>query len=148
MIAKPYKDNESGMVGVRPAWLGAVAEHIALQEIGRDDLLLMSGPPVSSQEAYPDGDRACGRLESAPRPRPRKPDSGAQVSCQVGVPASGQNSMTNVSGAVAFSVTQRDHRARFYLRRLPHSAEQVWVAAAQRSAAATPYANGKDRKPH
>lgn len=49
-VAKPYpKDNEPRTFAVRQDWLDAVAEHIKLASIGRDDLLFTTtaGTPIS-----------------------------------------------------------------------------------------------------
>ena len=49
-VAKPYpKDNEPRTFGIRQAWLDAVAEHIATNGIGHDDLLFATkvGTPIS-----------------------------------------------------------------------------------------------------
>jgi site-specific recombinase XerD len=49
-VAKPYpKDNEPRTFAVRQAWLDAVADHIKLQGLGRDDLLFATsaGTPIS-----------------------------------------------------------------------------------------------------
>jgi site-specific recombinase XerD len=50
MIIKPYpKDDEPRTFGVRPGWLEEVAEHIRVDEIGRDELLFSTqlGTPIS-----------------------------------------------------------------------------------------------------
>ena len=50
MIIKPYpKDDEPRTFGVRPAWLKEVAEHIRVDEIGRDEPLFSTqlGTPIS-----------------------------------------------------------------------------------------------------
>lgn len=49
-VAKPYpKDNEPRTFGIRQAWLDSVAEHIATNGIGHDDLLFATkaGTPIS-----------------------------------------------------------------------------------------------------
>src|SRR3954447_12834833 len=49
-VAKPYpKDNEPRTFAVRQDWLEAVAEHMRLRDLGRDDLLFATstGTPVS-----------------------------------------------------------------------------------------------------
>ncbi|KRA37874.1 MULTISPECIES: tyrosine-type recombinase/integrase [unclassified Nocardioides] len=49
-VSKPYpKDNEPRTFAVRQDWLDAVAEHIELRNIGRDDLLFTTraGTPIS-----------------------------------------------------------------------------------------------------
>lgn len=49
-IVKPYpKNNEPRTFGVRQAWLDAIAEHVRVKEIGRDDLLFTTkvGTPIS-----------------------------------------------------------------------------------------------------
>jgi len=52
MIIKPYpKDDEPRTFGVRPGWLEEVAEHIRVDEIGRDELLF-SGSAGNSDLAY------------------------------------------------------------------------------------------------
>jgi integrase len=50
MIIKPYpEDDEPRTFGVRPGWLEEVAEHIRVDEIGRDELLFSTqlGTPIS-----------------------------------------------------------------------------------------------------
>ena len=49
-VAKAYpKDNEPRTMAVRPQWLDAIAEHIKLNSLGRDDLLFTTaaGTPIS-----------------------------------------------------------------------------------------------------
>jgi len=49
-VAKPYpKDNEPRTFGIRQAWLDAVAQHIATNSIGHNDLLFATklGTPIS-----------------------------------------------------------------------------------------------------
>jgi site-specific recombinase XerD len=49
-VAKPYpKDNEPRTFAIRQDWLDAVAEHIKLGSLGRDDLLFATsaGTPIS-----------------------------------------------------------------------------------------------------
>ena len=57
MIIKPYpKDDEPRTFGVRPGWLEEVAEHIRVDEIGRDELLFSTqlGTPISRTPSEPE----------------------------------------------------------------------------------------------
>ena len=76
-LVKPYpKDNEPRTIGVRQAWLDAIAAHIDTHQIGRDDLLFptQAGTPISRNtfrtRIWLPAVKASGIRLQRPRPRP------------------------------------------------------------------------------